>query len=172
MDAATKTRLPDQTIVQMTRAALGEEITVQHIRPLSGGFCSAVYLVETSQCRLVLKVGTNANVKVMRHEVQYIPTEVKMLRLIGENTDIPMPRLIAFDDSCSIVHTPYFFYELAGWSAAQWLYGSDGRAAAQHSPAGGGRYKKNLRHSGAYIWNSLDFRKSVRLQQCVCLSAV
>ena len=49
MDAVTKTRLPDQTIVQMTRAALGEEITVQHIRPLSGGFCSAVYLVETSQ---------------------------------------------------------------------------------------------------------------------------
>ena len=50
-----------------------------------------------------------APIKVMRHEVQYIPTEVKMLRLIGENTDIPMPRLIAFDDSCSIVHTPYFF---------------------------------------------------------------
>lgn len=109
MDAVTKTRLPDQAIVQITRAALGEEITVQHIRPLSGGFCSAVYLVETSQGRLVLKVGTNANVKVMRHEVQYIPTEARMLRLIGENTDIPMPRLIAFDDSCSIVHMPYFF---------------------------------------------------------------
>lgn len=109
MDAVTKTYLSDEMIRQITCATIGSSTVVQSIKRLSGGFCSAVYLVETQQDKLVLKVGTNTNVKVMRHEVQYIATEAKMLQEIGEKTDILMPKLIAYDDSKTIVDVPYFF---------------------------------------------------------------
>lgn len=109
MDAVTKTHLSDEAIRRMTCASIGEASVVQSIQQLSGGFCSAVYLVETPQCKLVLKVGNSANVKVMRHERQYIATEAKMLQKIGDNTDISMPKLIAYDDSRTIVDVPYFF---------------------------------------------------------------
>lgn len=107
MGAVTKTILPDDTIKRMTRASLGASAAVQSIRQLSGGFFSAVYLVETQQDKFVLKTGTNA--KVMRHEVQYIATEAEMLQEIGKKTDVPVPELIAYDNSRSIADVPYFF---------------------------------------------------------------
>ncbi len=56
---------------------------VKRIKALSGGFCSAVYLVETEQ-KMVLKVASDAQVKVMRHEREYVPTEAQMLRTLHE----------------------------------------------------------------------------------------
>ncbi len=109
IDAVTKTYLSDETIRRITCASIGASALVRSIKRLSGGFCSAVYLVETQQDKLILKVGTNTNVKVMRHEVRYIETEAKMLQEIGEKTDILMPKLIAYDDSKTIVDVPYFF---------------------------------------------------------------
>ena len=45
----------------------------------------------------------------MRHEVQYILTEAEMLKLFQERLDIPMPKLLFYDDSGEICDVPYFF---------------------------------------------------------------
>ena len=45
----------------------------------------------------------------MRHEVQYILTEAEMLKLFQERLDIPMPKLLFYDDSRDICNVPYFF---------------------------------------------------------------
>ena len=109
MDAITKNKLPEKTILRLTQSAFGAGTDVLHILPLAGGFCSAVYLVETAHEKLVLKVGASPNVTVMRHETQYIPVEAEMLRLLGEKMDIPIPRLVFYDDSYSLLDAPYFF---------------------------------------------------------------
>ena len=52
-------------------------------------FCSSVYLIESGKNNVVLKVGTESNVKVMWHETAYIATEAKMLELIGKKNAVP-----------------------------------------------------------------------------------
>lgn len=111
MNAVTKYKLNDNTIEKMYRRAFSDSRELK-ITALSGGFCSSVYLVESGNNKVVLKVGTENSVKVMWHETAYIATEAQMLELIGENTDIRMPSLLYCDDSTEICDVPYFFMSL------------------------------------------------------------
>ncbi len=111
MNAVTKYRLGDSEIEKMYRGAFSDSGEIK-ISALSGGFCSSVYLIESGKNKVVLKVGTKSNVKVMWHETAYIATEAQMLQLIGENTDIRMPSLLYCDDSTEICDVPYFFMSL------------------------------------------------------------
>lgn len=109
MNAVTKNWLPDNIIQTMTEKALGHTPSTFSATPLSGGFCSAVYLINADGEKLVLKVASDDSVKVMRHERAYIPTEVQMLKLLNESADIPMPKLLFYDDSRTVCNVPYFF---------------------------------------------------------------
>ena len=109
MDAITKNWISEEQIQQMTDQALGHPVAIKNIKRLSGGFCSAVYLVETAEEKMVLKLASGTGVKVMRNEVKYIPTEAEMLKLFQEWLDIPMPKLLFYDDSGEIGDVPYFF---------------------------------------------------------------
>ena len=109
MDAITKNWISEEQIQQMTDQALGHPVAIKNIKRLSGGFCSAVYLVETAEEKMVLKLASGTGVKVMRNEVKYIPTEAEMLKLFQEWLDIPMPKLLFYDDSGEICDVPYFF---------------------------------------------------------------
>ena len=102
MDAITKNWISEEQIQQMTDQALGHPVAIQNIKRLSGGFCSAVYLVETAEEKMVLKLASGTGVKVMRNEVKEIPTEAEMLKLFQERLDIPMPKLLFYDDSGEI----------------------------------------------------------------------
>ena len=108
MNAVTKKWLPDNVIQAMTEKALGHTPSNFSATPLSGGFCSAVYLINADSEKLVLKVASDDSVKVMRHERAYIPTEVQMLKLLNESADIPMPKLLFYDDSRTVCTVPYF----------------------------------------------------------------
>lgn len=109
MNAITKNWISEEQIQQMTDRALGNPVAIKSIKILSGGFFSAVYLVETAEEKMVLKLASDTGVKVMRHEVQYISTEAEMLKLFQERLDIPMPELLFYDDSRDICNVPYFF---------------------------------------------------------------
>ena len=108
MNAVTKYKLSNDTIEKMHRRAFSDCGELK-ITALSGGFCSSVYLIESGNNKVVLKVGTEKSVKVMWHETAYIATEAQMLKLIGENNDIRMPSLLYYDDSTEICDVPYFF---------------------------------------------------------------
>ena len=87
MNAITKNWISKEQIQQMTDRALGHPVAIKNIKILSGGFFSAVYLVETAEEKMVLKLASDTGVKVMRHEVQYIPTEAEMLKLFQERLE-------------------------------------------------------------------------------------
>ena len=84
-------------------------VSQDKIVKLSGGFCSAVYLLTGGEEKVVLKVGTDTDVKVMRHEKMYLPVEAEMMKILNENTNILMPRLVFYDDSLTLCDVPYFF---------------------------------------------------------------
>ena len=108
MNAVTKYRLGDSEIEKMYRMAFSDSGEIK-ISALSGGFCSSVYLIDSGKNKVVLKVGTKSNVKVMWHERAYIATEAQMLKLIGEKTDIAMPEMLFYDESRKVCDVPYFF---------------------------------------------------------------
>lgn len=130
MNAVTKKWLPQEMIERMARAALQREVGSITAKPLSGGFCSAVYLVEADGERLVLKVASDDGVKLMRHERMYVPVEADMLRRINPDGSLPMPRLVAYDDTRAICPVPYFFMS---YIDGEPLSGVQGLSAQQYA---------------------------------------
>lgn len=109
MDAVTKNWISRETIKEMTHRILKKPVEIANIKKMSGGFCSAVYLIETTDEKMVLKIASDTKVKVMRHESKYIQTEAEMLSRFNEELDIPMPEMISYDNSGEICKVPYFF---------------------------------------------------------------
>lgn len=109
MNAITKNHLDEALIRRMTERALGKKAKNFTVKELSGGLCSAVYLIEADGEKNVLKIASNSNVKVMRHEKMYVPAEAMIMKKLNDETEIPMPKLLFFDDSCTICGVPYFF---------------------------------------------------------------
>lgn len=108
MDAITKNWISEEQIQQMTDQALGHPVAIQNIKRLSGGFCSAVYLVETAEEKMVLKLASGTGVKVMRNEVKYIPTEAEMLKLFQERRMFPSRNTAFMMISGEICDVPLF----------------------------------------------------------------
>lgn len=109
MNAITKNHLDEALIRRMTERALRKIPKSFTVTELSGGLCSAVYLIEADGEKTVLKVASGSDIKVMRHEKMYVPAEAMIMKKLNEETEIPMPKLLFYDDSCEICDVPYFF---------------------------------------------------------------
>lgn len=109
-DAITKLKLDNQTLRAMTEKGLGITAVSFDARELQGGNCSSVYDINIDQHELILKVGTLKSVQIMRHERNYVPNEAEMLKIMSRHyPDLPIPKLIFYDDSLSVCPVPYFF---------------------------------------------------------------
>lgn len=109
MNAITKNHLDEALIRRMTERALGKIPKSFTATELSGGLCSAVYLIEADGEKTVLKVASGSDVKVMRHEKMYVPAEAMIMKKLNAETEIPMPKILFYDDSCELCDVPYFF---------------------------------------------------------------
>ena len=109
INSITKFRPPEKMLRAMTKQAVSHDFTSFSYKELAGGFCNAVYLIETDSEKLVLKVASSQEVVLMRHERDYVPAEAKTLELFNQKLNIPVPKLIYFDDSKRICSVPYFF---------------------------------------------------------------
>ncbi len=78
------------------------------ITKLSGGLKNAVYLLEDGENKIVLKIAPVDETKMISADRGIFWWEAKMLEKM-ENMKFPAPRLLAFDDTCSICNSPYIF---------------------------------------------------------------
>ena len=76
------------------------------ITSLTGGTKSAVYLIQDSENKIVLKISTKQQDKLLSFERNTIWWESEMLKLM-ELKNIPAPKLFKYDDSCEICDSPY-----------------------------------------------------------------
>lgn len=109
MNTVTKNHISEDALRKMTEKAFGKSAENFSARELSGGLCSAVYLIEANGEKSVLKIASASGVKVMRHEKMYIPSEAMIMKKLNETLDIPMPKLLFYDDSGEFCGVPYFF---------------------------------------------------------------
>lgn len=106
INSSNKFRPAEELLKEMTKQALKCDFTAFNCRELSGGLCSTVYLIETEQNKVVLKLSAPKGTVVMRHERQYVHVEAKMLKIFEEKLNIPAPKLIFFDDTESVYPVP------------------------------------------------------------------
>lgn len=106
MNAITKNRISEDVLRRMTENAFGKSAEKISAKELSGGLCSAVYLVEANGEKTVLKIASESGIKVMRHEKMYVPAEAMIMKKLNETLDISMPQLLFYDDSGEFCGVP------------------------------------------------------------------
>lgn len=107
MESQTKNKQPRATIDRMiARACPG--VTATGVTELTEGFFNAAYSVGSA---VVLKVGPAEGTPLMSHERNIMSSEVRSMRLVAERTDVPVARILFYDDTREICEADYFIME-------------------------------------------------------------
>lgn len=111
MKSVTKNILTESQIRQLVKVNFGDTCRVGNITELKGGMFNSAYLIErlSEGDKIVLKVSVAPGTPVLTYENSIMPTEVEVFRLIAEHTEIPTPKVLAYDFSKNHISSNYFF---------------------------------------------------------------
>ncbi|MCB2210430.1 aminoglycoside phosphotransferase family protein [bacterium] len=115
MDSKTKNRKTKAELTRMVKKnfagatlAAGEDA----VRELEEGWFNAVYDIRLSDGRsVILKIAPPGDAEVMTYEQNIMLTEVETMRLAAQNPAILVPKIYAYDASCELCDSDYFFME-------------------------------------------------------------
>ena len=112
MESITKTSLSASQLSDIIKHAFNDTAKVADIREINDGFYNSVYSLTLSDCRkVILKAAPSKNVKVLRYEKGIMETEVQVLIKLQGLSSIPVPKVLFYDRSCTLVETEYFIME-------------------------------------------------------------
>lgn len=112
VESISKTRIAREQAEAMVAVAFGESAVLQRFEECDEGWFNAVHRLELDDgTRCILKIAPPPGVRVLRYEHNLITTEVQALVLVRENTDLPVPAVLAWDDSCQLAPSPWFIIE-------------------------------------------------------------
>lgn len=111
MKSRTKNRLTEEKIRELVKIHFGQECEISGIEELKGGMFNAIYRIgrERERDKIVLKVGVVPGTPLLTYERDIMPVEVECLRLVKERTNVPVPRVLAYDFGKTRTESNYFF---------------------------------------------------------------
>ena len=111
MESATKWKWTEDELQQAVGKITGQEIA--EAKELTDGWANAAFTIRLADGRkIVLKSGPADESKLMRYEkTDMLRTEVEALRIYTASGTVPVPRVIAVDNSRTIVPSTYYFME-------------------------------------------------------------
>ena len=114
MESITKNRQSVETLRKMVARAYGPDQVPDEddgwVSELGHGWFNVAYELHLRDgSQVVLKIAPPAGVDVMTYEHGMMATEIAALRLIREQTGVPVPRVDFADESCELCDAPYFF---------------------------------------------------------------
>lgn len=98
----------DETIRKMYEKAFNKSAQNLVITILRGGLKNAVYLIQDGEDKIVLKIGSTNNDKILTIDRNTLWWEAEILKTI-ERLDAPTPTLLYFDNSFDVCNAPYIF---------------------------------------------------------------
>lgn len=111
MGSLTKNRQSDSAIQRMAQRAFPDWHVLQ-ISEMEQGLFNAAYQVTFQHGRkAVLKIAPAPEMPVMRYEKGIMRAEVAAMKLVRENTDVPVPTVYFSDLSRTLCESDYFFME-------------------------------------------------------------
>ena len=108
----TKSRMQLEAMTRKSFGGIGLHESTDAVRELKDGWFNAAYALRLADEReVVLKIAPAPNAEVMSYELNIMSTEVAAMRLVGQATEIPVPRILFHDDSRDVCDADYFFME-------------------------------------------------------------
>ncbi|PYE47494.1 aminoglycoside phosphotransferase family protein [Paenibacillus barcinonensis] len=110
MESTYKTRLSQAQLNEIVRHHLAAQI--QSCEELIDGWANQAYNIKLSGGEnIVLKIAPSAATQMMRCEQDLMTAEVQALRLVAKLGDVPVPKVLVYDDSLTKAPAPYFIME-------------------------------------------------------------
>lgn len=106
----TKSTLSADTINAMVEKAFG--CPADSMEELTEGFFNIAYRIKVNHQSVILKIAPPKEVDVMMHEKNIMYSEVDSMRMIAKETNVPVPKVLFYDDCGVICERPYFFMEV------------------------------------------------------------
>ena len=107
-NSSVKNYQSDLTIRKMYEETFNCSSNNIKIQKLSGGLKNAVYLIESLEKKVVLKIAPKDEEKMISADRNIFWWEAEMLKLM-ETVNIPTPILLKYDNSRKICESPYIF---------------------------------------------------------------
>jgi aminoglycoside phosphotransferase (APT) family kinase protein len=109
MQSLSKTHLTEETLHAIARRHLESPTGLRAFEEMTDGYFNAAYRLELADGRqCVLKVAPPKATRILRYERDILRVEVEVLRLVREQTSVPVPEVLAYDPSGEIVPSPFF----------------------------------------------------------------
>lgn len=111
MKSLTKNTQTKDSLNNMIANAFPLEKCIE-VTELTEGYFNVAYKVcFESGSKCILKIAPPIGVNIMSYEKNIMLSEVTAMRIVAEKTDVPVAKVLFFDDSCTICTSPYFFME-------------------------------------------------------------
>ncbi|TCL57257.1 phosphotransferase family enzyme [Kineothrix alysoides] len=106
----TKNKVSEQCIEQMVCKAFPQE-KIKNIIELTEGFFNVAFQVSLEKRDVILKIAPPPDAIVMTHEKDIMQSEVRAMKMIEEQSIVPVPRVLFYDRGREICKSDYFFME-------------------------------------------------------------
>lgn len=111
MESLTKNKQSTETISKMVEKYF-TPLKMEKFHELTEGYFNMAYEICLSNgISLILKIAPSPKTRVMTYEKNIMFSEVEAMRLALGSGEIPVAKILAYDDSCTICDSPYFFME-------------------------------------------------------------
>ncbi|SDZ61148.1 Fructosamine-3-kinase [Evansella caseinilytica] len=110
MESLTKISVTEEMLEAMVHQAFGPDCRITEAIELGDGWYNTAFAVLLEQGKkVVLKVAPPTNVKVLRYERNIMQSEGDAIRTLRTKTTVPMPEVLFYDDSLTVIDSSYFF---------------------------------------------------------------
>lgn len=112
MYSLTKIQLSAETAQAIVRQHFGSQCNLLTFQELKEGYFNAAALLELDDgLKCVLKAAPAAHVRVLRYEHDIMRAEVESMRLVRQRTEVPVPEILVYDNSHSLLESDFFIME-------------------------------------------------------------
>jgi len=92
-------------------AVLKDEIGPYSIRPVGSGHYNQSYYLQSRRGKFVLRIAPPDSVPKLFYEIDMMRAEPNIHQLVARHTDIPVPGIVFYDFSRSLINTDYLLME-------------------------------------------------------------
>ena len=143
-NSVTKGTVTEETIDRMVQRAFGEKAL--EMQELKEGYFNIAYRIRLKDRNVVLKIAPSPEIRVMTCEKNIMFSEVDSMRMAAKRTKVPVPRILFYDNSGSVIDREYFFMEMLGGQSLSGLQDALPEEDKQEIYYRLGQYTRQLNH--------------------------
>lgn len=112
MKSLTKNIQSEETLLRLIHHAFPHALCTG-IEELTEGYFNVAYKISLDHApSCILKIAPPKGAPVMSYEKNIMMSEVLAMRTVKEQSDVPVAEVLFYDDSLTLLDSPYFFMEV------------------------------------------------------------